>query len=88
MDNHLIAMGVLDILPECVSSVYFIYDPDYAALSLGVYAALRETGFTWSLNRELPDLRYYYMGYYIHSCPKMRYKANYRPSELLCPVRV
>lgn len=25
------------------------------------------------------------MGFYIHSCPKMRYKGKYRPSYLLCP---
>lgn len=25
------------------------------------------------------------MGFYIHSCPKMRYKARMRPSKLLCP---
>lgn len=25
------------------------------------------------------------MGFYIHSCPKMRYKAYIRPSFLLCP---
>jgi hypothetical protein len=25
------------------------------------------------------------MGFYIHTCPKMRYKSEYRPSELLCP---
>ena len=34
-----------------------------------------------------PRLRYYYMGFYIHTCPKMRYKADYSPSDLLCPVR-
>lgn len=33
-----------------------------------------------------PGLRYYYMGFYIHSCHKMRYKADYAPSDLLCPV--
>eukprot|EP00775_Hariotina_reticulata_P007481 gene7481-7690_t len=33
------------------------------------------------------DLKYYYMGYYIHGCPKMSYKAEYAPSELLCPQR-
>jgi hypothetical protein len=27
------------------------------------------------------------MGYYIHNCPKMSYKAEYAPSELLCPQR-
>lgn len=33
----------------------------------------------------MPELKYYYMGFYIHSCPKMRYKANLSPSYLLCP---
>ena len=32
-----------------------------------------------------PELFYYYMGFYIHSCPKMRYKSQYDPSYLLCP---
>ena len=34
-----------------------------------------------------PALHYYYMGFYIHSCHKMRYKADYQPSDLLCPER-
>jgi arginine-tRNA-protein transferase len=25
------------------------------------------------------------MGYYIHTCAKMRYKADYGPCDLLCP---
>lgn len=25
------------------------------------------------------------MGYYAHSCKKMRYKGNFHPSDLLCP---
>ena len=41
MDGKLIAVGVLDILPQCVSSVYFYYDTDYSFLSPGVYSALR-----------------------------------------------
>ncbi len=32
-----------------------------------------------------PAVKYYYMGYYIHSCPKMRYKAQYHPSDIVCP---
>lgn len=35
VDGELIAMGVLDILPNCVSSVYFIYSPKWAWASLG-----------------------------------------------------
>ncbi|KAG8238973.1 hypothetical protein J437_LFUL013955 [Ladona fulva] len=33
----------------------------------------------------VPSIKFYYMGYYIHSCPKMKYKGNFSPSYLLCP---
>ncbi|XP_009978378.1 PREDICTED: arginyl-tRNA--protein transferase 1, partial [Tauraco erythrolophus] len=74
LDGKIIAVGVIDILPYCVSSVYLYYDPDYSFLSLGVYSALREIAFTRQLHEKAPDLCFYYMGFYIHSCPKMRYK--------------
>lgn len=45
----------------------------------------RELALTRHLQRAYPDLRYYYMGYYIHTCPKMRYKGRLSPSYLLCP---
>lgn len=41
LDGRLIAVGVLDILPKCVSSVYFFYDPDFSHLTLGTYGSLR-----------------------------------------------
>ncbi|XP_068965698.1 arginyl-tRNA--protein transferase 1 isoform X2 [Bombus flavifrons] len=85
LDNELIAVGVIDILPSCVSSVYFFYDPAYSHLSLGTFSSLREVYLTRQLNKIAKDLKYYYMGFYIHSCPKMRYKARMRPSKLLCP---
>ncbi|XP_032346631.1 arginyl-tRNA--protein transferase 1 isoform X1 [Camelus ferus] len=85
LDGKIIAVGVIDILPYCVSSVYLYYDPDYSFLSLGVYSALREIAFTRQLHEKTPQLSYYYMGFYIHSCPKMKYKGQYRPSDLLCP---
>ncbi|XP_067858370.1 arginyl-tRNA--protein transferase 1 isoform X6 [Heptranchias perlo] len=85
LDGKIVAVGVIDILPQCVSSVYLYYDPDYAFLSLGVYSALREIAFTTQLQKTAPNIRYYYMGFYIHSCPKMSYKGQYHPSDLLCP---
>uniref|UniRef100_A0A8C5WLY6 Arginyl-tRNA--protein transferase 1 n=1 Tax=Leptobrachium leishanense TaxID=445787 RepID=A0A8C5WLY6_9ANUR len=85
LDGKIIAVGVIDILPSCVSSVYLYYDPDYSFLSLGVYSALREITFTRELYKQAVELRYYYMGFYIHSCPKMRYKGQYKPSFLMCP---
>jgi arginine-tRNA-protein transferase len=86
IDDQLIAVAVLDVLPQCVSSVYFLYDPAFGKLSLGTFSALKEIQTVYELSNTFPDLKYYYLGYYIHTCPKMRYKAQYRPSELLCPV--
>ncbi|KAM9365429.1 arginyl-tRNA--protein transferase 1 isoform 1-T1 [Pholidichthys leucotaenia] len=85
LDGRIVAVGVIDILPTCVSSVYLYYHPDFASLTLGTYSALREIAFTRQLHKQSPKLTHYYLGFYIHSCPKMRYKGQYRPSDLLCP---
>lgn len=85
IDDKLVAVGVLDILPKCISSVYLFYDPDYSFLSLGTYAALKEIEFVRRLQAIDDGLSSYYMGFYIRSCPKMRYKGQFHPSFLLCP---
>ena len=41
LNGKIIGVGVIDILNNCVSSVYFFYDPDYQFLNLGTYSALR-----------------------------------------------
>lgn len=87
VDDRLIAVGVIDILPKCLSSKYLFWDPDFASLSLGNYSALQEINWVQQNQAQCSTLQYYYLGYYIHSCNKMRYKAAYRPSELLCPLR-
>jgi arginine-tRNA-protein transferase len=35
LDGRLVAMGVIDILPSCVSSVYFMWEKEYEKYSLG-----------------------------------------------------
>lgn len=35
VNGQLVAFSVLDIIPGCVSSVYFVWDPDFAWASLG-----------------------------------------------------
>lgn len=85
IDGKLVAVGVIDILPTCLSSVYFFYDPDYSHLSLGTYGSLREIAFSRQLGLSDPNFCWYYLGFYIHSCPKMLYKGQYKPSFLLCP---
>jgi len=86
IDGELVAVGVVDLVPGCLSSVYCFYDPDRRDLALGKFCALMEVEWALRARAHRPSLRYYYMGFYIHSCPKMRYKAEYRPSELLCPT--
>ncbi len=81
-------MGVLDVLPHALSSKYFFWDSDYAALAPGKFSALKEAEWVQRAAQTCPALHYYYMGFYIHSCHKMRYKADYHPSDLLCPGRL
>ncbi|KAJ6516014.1 arginine-tRNA-protein transferase [Mycena sanguinolenta] len=85
-DGKLIALGVIDILPSCVSSVYFMYDPEWAKFSLGKLSALREVSLASEIKAAgAPGMNSLYMGFYIHSCPKMRYKGDYSPSYLADP---
>eukprot|EP00166_Cyanidium_caldarium_P001719 ctg_1890.g493 len=81
LDERLVMVGVLDVLPGAISSKYLFYDPELPPrLSPGVFSTLCEVRLTRELFRE----PFYYMGYYIHSCGKMRYKAAFRPSQLRC----
>eukprot|EP00180_Rhodochaete_pulchella_P003237 Plantae.Rhodophyta-Rhodochaete_pulchella.ctg53676.p1 GENE.Plantae.Rhodophyta-Rhodochaete_pulchella.ctg53676~~Plantae.Rhodophyta-Rhodochaete_pulchella.ctg53676.p1 ORF type:complete len:498 (+),score=62.99 Plantae.Rhodophyta-Rhodochaete_pulchella.ctg53676:50-1495(+) len=86
LDGKLFAVGVVDVLPHCLSSVYLFYDPEFAFLSPGVLSALTEIDWVGKHVEQHPDtdLRFYFMGYLIPNCPKMQYKASFRPSELLC----
>jgi arginine-tRNA-protein transferase len=80
LDGRLIAMGVLDLLPHCVSGVYMLYHSDFAEWQFGKLSALREAALALEGGYE-----YYYMGYYIHSCPKMKYKGDYKTQHVLDP---
>lgn len=82
VDGRLIAFSVIDIVPFGLNSEYFIYDPELRPLSLGIVGALKEIEFV--AQRATGSFKYYYMGYYLDNCAKMRYKADYAPSELLC----
>uniref|UniRef100_A0A914E8N3 N-end rule aminoacyl transferase C-terminal domain-containing protein n=1 Tax=Acrobeloides nanus TaxID=290746 RepID=A0A914E8N3_9BILA len=41
LDGRIIGVGVIDILPRCLLSQYFYYDPDYAFLNLGTFSVLK-----------------------------------------------
>lgn len=76
LEEKLLAVAVLDRLEDGLSAVYTFFDPDYVQRSLGVFTVLwsiqetRRQGFDWL-----------YLGYWIPSAAKMRYKCEYRPQE-------
>ncbi|KAK4101507.1 hypothetical protein N658DRAFT_425771 [Parathielavia hyrcaniae] len=80
IDGELVAVGVLDLLPDCVSAVYFLYHESIHWLNPGKLGALREI----ALAREA-GYRWWYPGYYVHNCAKMRYKIEYKPQYVLDP---
>eukprot|EP00466_Bigelowiella_natans_P016669 jgi/Bigna1/72440/fgenesh1_pg.19_\ len=83
----LIGFAVLDIMPECFYSSYFVWHPGKARkLSLGVLSALEEIEIVKSLAQATENPRHlYYIGYYVHGNKQMRYKTQYKPAELYCP---
>lgn len=77
VQGRLIAVAVMDILPNGISAVYTFFDPHEASRSMGRFAILWQ--IAEAQRRQLPAL---YLGYWIRDCRKMRYKTEYQPLEL------
>lgn len=88
LDGKLIALAVLDMLPKCLTSVYFLYDTSLKDLNLGIYSALIEIAMTRAISKRqldtTPSQLTYHLGFYVHECKKMLYKSRFRPSYLMC----
>jgi arginine-tRNA-protein transferase len=79
-DGRIVAVGIFDREPAALSTVYCYFAPEASRDSLGVYNVL------WTIEQaRTAGIPYVYLGYYVRDCPKMNYKINYRPCELLTP---
>jgi len=76
LDGELIGAGFLDVGNNCLSSIYFFFDPAYTKLGIGTFSVLKEIEYASSLG-----LSYYYLGYFVPGCSRMGYKDDFRPRE-------
>ena len=77
-EDRLVGVGLVDMVADALSSVYFFHDPRLRSKALGVFSILHELQFA-----KEQGLRYQYLGYWISECQSMSYKAQYRPHEIL-----
>jgi arginyl-tRNA--protein-N-Asp/Glu arginylyltransferase len=76
LDDRLVGVGYVDVLPSAMSAIYFYYDPAERHRSLGTWNVL-------SLIDECQarDMPYLYLGYYVAGCRSLEYKGNFRPNQ-------
>ena len=76
--ERLVAVTLCDITRRAWSAIFGFYDPAEARLSPGVATVL--LAVEMARERGIPHV---YLGYRVMGCASMRYKAGYRPHELL-----
>lgn len=87
LDGKLVAIGIIDIVPKGIVSIYMWYslDKEIAKYSFGVYSALKEIELVNELSKKNPEMKYYYLQGWNRNNKKLNYKANYEPEEFYCP---
>jgi len=77
-DAPLVAVSITDVLRDGFSMVYTFFAPEEERRSLGSYLILDHIGHAADLG--LPHV---YLGYWVKGSPKMDYKRNFGPMDVL-----
>ena len=80
--DQLLCAATCDELDDGLSAVYTFFDPDETARSLGTFAILKQ--IEWIKQQAKP---FVYLGYWVPEAPKMNYKMQYSPLEILLEGR-
>lgn len=75
--GRLVATGYVDVLPDGLSSVYFVWDPAEAKRSVGTWSVAAEAALCTQLGK-----RWYYLGFWVPGSGTMDYKADFGPAEI------
>jgi arginine-tRNA-protein transferase len=78
LDDRLVGVGYIDALPDCLSAIYFFYNPDLRNRSLGTFNVLCTIDAAIARN-----LTHVYLGYFVDGCRSSEYKARFQPNEVL-----
>jgi len=71
-------VSIIDVVQSGLSSVYTFFDTSNPSASYGTFTIMWQIEQTKKL-----QLPYLYLGYYIEESPKMSYKAQFEPLEVL-----
>ena len=76
--GRLVGVGLVDVVPGALNSIYFYHDPAWRPLGPGTFSALSEIAYARETGR-----RWVYLGYWIPENQSMAYKNRFAPHELL-----
>lgn len=81
-NGKLVAVTLTDIMRNSLSMVYSFFDitQNHNKRSLGTYIILDHVA-----RARLLEFKHVYLGYWVENSPKMSYKSNFQPLEILQP---
>jgi len=79
--GRLVAMDSVVILPKYIIAMYTAYDAHFGKSGIGkfIYAQGLHLSHLW-------NIPYFHSGWYVRTSEKMKYKDEFDPVELFCPV--